>query len=88
MAEDPDDIDLAWFVGAMEAIGDRAITELDPALTTLKRLDALVARLDAIPDHEGLHHALEEACQDAEREQKAENGERRPRSKGGKSAGR
>jgi hypothetical protein len=86
--EDPEEIDMAWFVGAMEAIGDRSIMELDPALATLKRVDALMGRLDAMPEHEGLHHALAEACQDAEREQKAENGAGSTRSKRAKKTGR
>jgi hypothetical protein len=63
---------MAWFVDAMEALGDAAIEYLDPALPIVKRVDALLARLDAIPDHEGLHLALAEACQQAERETAAQ----------------
>ena len=66
---DPDHPDLAWFVEAMEALGDFAVNSLDPALTTLKRIDALLNRLETVPDHEGLHQALEEACQHMQQEQ-------------------
>lgn len=59
---DPSAPDLPWLIEAMEALGDAAIDELDAELTTIKRIDALLGRLDAIPDHEGLHHALAEAC--------------------------
>ncbi len=53
-----------WFADALEALGDAA-TELDPQLDVEKRIDALVARLDAIPDHEGLHRCLERTCREA-----------------------
>ncbi|MDY7108163.1 MAG: hypothetical protein SYC29_05955 [Planctomycetota bacterium] len=66
---DPDHPDMAWFIGAMEALGEFAIISLDPALPTLKRLDALLNRLETIPDHEGLHHALEEVCKQAQQEE-------------------
>lgn len=59
---DPEAPDLEWFVDAMQAIGDHAIDSLDPALAPIKRLDELLLRLEAVPDHEGMHLALEEAC--------------------------
>jgi hypothetical protein len=61
--------DLTWFVEAMEALGDDAIDGLDPALTDIKRIDALLDRLDAIPEHEELHQVLEAACRDAHKAQ-------------------
>lgn len=75
----PDDADaptLDWFVNAMEELGDAAVDELDPQMATLKRLDALLGRVEAIPDHEGLHHALAETCRIAAREaaEEAESG--------------
>jgi hypothetical protein len=30
-----------------------------------RRVDAVLARLDALPDHEGLHRFLVETCQEA-----------------------
>jgi len=79
---DPAHPDLPWFLEAMEALGDFAISSLDPALTTLKRIDALLNRLDTIPDHEGLHQALEEACRQALQEQaEQEEGRRAGRGK-------
>jgi hypothetical protein len=55
---------LEWFADALEALGDAA-TEIDPELDVEKRIDALTARLDAIPDHEGLHRCLERTCREA-----------------------
>jgi hypothetical protein len=71
--DDPDDVGMAWFVYAMEEIGDAAIGGIDPGLATLKRLEALLGRLEAIPDHEGLHLALEETCREAAQEHAAAN---------------
>jgi hypothetical protein len=73
----PDAPDLEWFVGAMEAIGDEAVESIDPGLPLHRRLELVLGRLDAIPDHEGLHHALESICREAERES-ADLGARRP----------
>jgi hypothetical protein len=66
--DDPENVDLAWFVAALETLGDFAIESVDPGLATLKRLDTLLARMDAIPDHEGLHQALADACREAGQE--------------------
>jgi hypothetical protein len=57
--------DLAWFAGAIEALGDFAIESLDAELTPLRRVDALLERLDALPEHEALHQALIQACVEA-----------------------
>ena len=64
----PEEPDLEWFIAAMQALGDFAIDSLDPGLATLRRIDALMNRLDAIPDHEQLHLALEETCRRAQHE--------------------
>ncbi len=53
-----------WFADALEALGEAAM-EIDPQLDVEKRIDALMARLDAIPDHEGLHRCLERTCREA-----------------------
>jgi hypothetical protein len=57
--------DIEWFVETMRELGDSAIESLDPALEPDRRVDALLARLDAVPEHEDLHQALQEACRDA-----------------------
>ena len=62
--EDLDHPDLEWFADSLEALGEAA-AELDPALTVQKRVDALLTRLDAIPDHAGLHRHLEDSCREA-----------------------
>lgn len=54
-----------WFLHACEALGDAAIASVDPELDPLLRVDAVLKRLEAHPDHEKLHQALGEACRDA-----------------------
>lgn len=66
--EDLDDPDLEWFMSALEQLGDFAIDSIDPGISLVKRVDALIDRLEAIPDHEKLHQALAEACEEARRE--------------------
>ncbi len=66
--EPPEDLerpDLAWFVEALQLLGDAAIDGIDPVMDVERRVDAVLARIDAIPDHEGLHRFLIEACQEA-----------------------
>lgn len=63
--DDPERPDAAWFVGAMEAIGDAAIESVDLNYEPAKRVDLLIERLGAVPDHEKLHQALEQACREA-----------------------
>jgi hypothetical protein len=58
---------VAWFAGAMEALGDAAIETLDRAALPVKQVDELLRRLDACPDHEKLHQALAAACEAADR---------------------
>ena len=57
---------MEWFTGAMEALGDWAIESLDPEMDVEKRVDMLLARLDAVPDHEALHEVLAETCREAQ----------------------
>jgi len=62
--EDLDHPDIEWFADSLEALGEAA-GELDPAMTIKKRVDTLLTRLDAIPEHAGLHRFLEDSCQEA-----------------------
>ena len=56
--------DLDWFMTALEALGEAA-AELDPAMNVQKRVNALLPRVDAIPEHAGLNRFLEESCREA-----------------------
>lgn len=56
---------MSWFVSAMEAIGDEAIASIDPAMEPVRRLDAAIAKLDIIPEHEKLHQFIEKLCREA-----------------------
>lgn len=64
---DPDHPDMAWFVGAMEALGDAAIEDMDMGKAVEKRVEYLMGCLDATPEHERLHQALAQTCQEAAR---------------------
>jgi hypothetical protein len=63
--------DRAWFTAALQALGDAAIEALDPTLPVDRRIDSLVEDLDALPEHENLHLALEAACRQAHEESQA-----------------
>jgi hypothetical protein len=58
--------DIAWFAGALEALGDSALADIDPELELERRIDLLMIQLDAHPDHELLHQALADACRKAQ----------------------
>jgi len=57
--------DLAWFVAAFEQLGDAALESLDSSLPGPRKIDALLDRLNALPEHEKLHQALADACRAA-----------------------
>jgi len=57
-----------WFQSALNALGEAAIERIDPGLAVDRRIDALLGALDAIPDYDGLHDALLEACNEAARQ--------------------
>lgn len=78
--------DMTWFMGAMEALGAFAIETLDPSMSAERRMDGLLDRLDALPEHEGLHHALQQACMDARVERDAATAARAARKSAGKPA--
>lgn len=59
--------DLKWFVAAMEQLGNAAIEGLDTGMELDRQLDYLLDSLDAVPDHEKLHQALEAKCREAAR---------------------
>lgn len=57
--------DHAWFVEAMERLGDAALEMLDTGLELDRQIDYLLSALDAVPDHEKLHQALADTCREA-----------------------
>jgi hypothetical protein len=70
----------SWFQASMEALGDAAIDEIDPILQGERRVDAILDRLDAVPDHEKLHQRLADACR-AAAHQRAQQDQSGPRSR-------
>lgn len=67
-ADKQESVTMEWFLHALEALGDTALDELDPGLTPERRVDALLDRLDTLPEHEKLHQALADAAHLAARE--------------------
>ncbi len=63
---DPDQPDLDWILDAIEALGDWAIQSMDTQRPPERFLDELLSRIDAIPEHLGLHECLEAACRTAD----------------------
>ena len=77
---DPDHPDLAWFVEAMQTLGDWAIQSMDMQLAPLRFIDELLSRIDAVPEHAGLHECLQDACRNEAEAQSAPDA-RKPKAK-------
>lgn len=60
-------IEVSWMLRASEALGDQAISMVNPAVSPLDRVERLADLLSTVVDHEKLHQALQSACQDAAR---------------------
>ena len=58
-------ISVGWFESAGEALGDSAIASVDASAPAAHRVEDLIDRLDAFPDHEKLHQALAQAATEA-----------------------
>ncbi len=69
-AEHPD---MDWYLHALDVLGEAA-AELDPEMHVEKRIDLLLARLDAVPDHAGLHQYLLDTCREAAQLLSADDG--------------
>ncbi len=67
--DDADAPDMAWFESSMDALGEWAISSLDPEMPHAKRIDALLDRLDALPECDALHDSLAAACLEAHMQQ-------------------
>jgi hypothetical protein len=59
--------DFAWFVRAMEDLGDAAMEMLDTGIELDRQIDFLLNLLDSVPDHEKLHQLLAAKCAEAAR---------------------
>lgn len=57
-----------WFLHANEQLGDAGIESVPAGSSLIAKIDHLLDRLQAHPDHEKLHQALESACRQAVRE--------------------
>ena len=64
-SEDDARPDLDWYLAALNELGESAIDSLDTGALVTKQIDGLMDRLDSIPDHAGLHDALEALCRHA-----------------------
>jgi hypothetical protein len=54
-----------WMLMASEALGDEAISQVDPDESGEERVEEYLDRLAGCPEHEKLHQRLAEACRDA-----------------------
>lgn len=63
--KNPEKPTVKWVLASMEQLGDGAIETVEDNGNIVSRIDALLARLDSIPDHERLHQELAEACRSA-----------------------
>lgn len=59
------EVPMDWFEAAAEAVGDAGIASLKPDHSPWWRLDDLLERLSAVPEHEKLHQALAATCREA-----------------------
>lgn len=77
---------IEWIGSTFDALGDAAVDSIDSALAAVKRLDQLLDRLDAIPEHAGLHQAVAAVTDEAATElaeEEAAGGRRRRSRKAG-----
>ena len=51
-----------WMMSALESLGEAAIDSMVEREDPAANVDALLARLDSVPEHEGLHQMLAQAC--------------------------
>lgn len=58
-------IPVSWFESTAEALGDAAIQSVDPQAPAAHRVEDLIERIDALPEHEKLHQALHRAAEEA-----------------------
>lgn len=58
-------VPVSWFEAAAEALGDAAIERVKADDPPQWRVDDLLEFLEALPEHERLHQALEAACREA-----------------------
>lgn len=55
----------AWFMASIEALGDAALSSLDPKDPAQWRVDDLLEFIEALPEHEKLHQRLAVECRAA-----------------------
>jgi hypothetical protein len=62
------EVPVPWFQAAAEALGDAGIASLDLTCPAAHRVEDLIDRLEAVPEHEKLHQRLADAARDAMRQ--------------------
>ena len=58
-------VPMAWFEAAAEALGDAGIASVDANAPAAHRVEDLLERLEAVPEHEKLHQRLAGAAREA-----------------------
>lgn len=64
-AKAPTELSPAWFIDAIEALSEEALSTIDASLPAWERVDDLMDALMTIPESETIHQALERACHEA-----------------------
>ena len=54
-----------WIMSALDHLGEAAMDSMVEREDPIANVDALLARLDSVPEHDGLHEMLAEACRAA-----------------------
>lgn len=60
--------DAAWFLDAVESLGEAAIESVNSSAPAERRVNDLCDLLATVPDHDRLHQALADACAQAVRD--------------------
>ncbi|MEO0629441.1 MAG: hypothetical protein AAFY46_01775 [Planctomycetota bacterium] len=61
-------VSMDWFEAAAEALGDAGFESVDPTWPAAHRVEDLIERIEAVPEHEKLHQHLADAAREAMRE--------------------
>ncbi|MBC24472.1 MAG: hypothetical protein CMJ32_11230 [Phycisphaerae bacterium] len=55
-----------WYEHALMQLGDAALDSLDRGVSIDRQVDAMLSRLDSVPDHEQMHDVLQQLCEEAD----------------------
>jgi hypothetical protein len=65
LPEDESQPDVGWLVSALRALGEQARQSIDQGMPLDRLINALLDRLDTLPEDEDMHQELARVCRDA-----------------------